>query len=699
MSLPTHEEQEFLELINRMRSNPSGEFGRLILDANQRIGVTDSVTSAIRFFNVDLNLFRQQMLAYPAVAPLAWHSALEDSAAQHSARMIQADQQSHQLPGELGLGQRVTNNDYNFSILGENVFAFTSSVIQGHAAFVIDWGIGTGGMQTPPGHRDNLLSRDFNEIGIDITHDNNPATSVGPLVVTQDLGSRFSYEPQILGVVFRDADGDRFYDAGEGWGGVTVTAAGAPGRFTTTTWTAGGYQMLIPEGTYSLTFSGGGVVASAPVQVTLGAFNVKVDLAATIAPPPSTPDRSATLVVGPSLLIPRIAAAVIPNGRMGAEWRTTGAADVSGNGKGVMVWENGSGQVSEWIMNGAALAGVATSDGRMGAEWRIVAMADFNNDGRTDLAWQNHTGQLAVWLMNGATLTGVGIPTGRMGSEWQVAGAGDLNGDGLADTVWANGQGQVAVWQMNGTTLVAATISTGRMGAEWELVGTGDFGGDGRTDLLWANHAGQVAIWTMNGATPTAVNVSAGRNGTEWQVAAVSDFDQDGHADILWQNTNGQAQLWFMQGADVARAVPLGGRMGTEWTIVGAQDLSGAGTPDIIWANSGGQVAVWDLEAADIIAGGGIYRTFAFERLADAGKEIVDFHAGTGGDVLDLHSLLTSLGYQGGSPLTDGELRLVQDGSDTHVQVDARPGMHAYVTVATLDNVAAGSLQAGNWNF
>jgi len=423
-----------------------------------------------------------------------------------------------------------------------------------------------------------------------------------------------------------------------------------------------------------------------------------LSIGATITPPPSTPNLSATLVVGPSQLTPGLAAAVIPNGRMGSEWHTTGAADVSGNGKGVMVWQNGSGQVSEWIMNGTSLAGVATSDGRMGAEWRIVAMADFNNDGRTDLAWQNHTGQLAVWLMNGAALTGVGIPTGRMGSEWQVAGAGDLNGDGCADTVWANGQGQVAVWQINGTVLAAATISTGRMGAEWQLVGTGDFGGDGKTDLLWANHAGQVAIWTMNGANPTGVAVSAGRNGTEWHVAAVSDFDRDGRADILWQNTIGQAQLWFMQGDNVTRAVPLDGRMGTEWAIVGARDLSGAGTPDIIWANSAGQVAVWDLEATDIMAGGGIYRTFAFERLADAGKEIVDFHAGAGGDVLDLRGLLTSLGYQGASPLTDGELRLVQDGSDTHVQIDARPGMHSYVTVATLDNVAVGSLQPGNWN-
>ncbi len=702
MSLPTNDEQALLELINRLRSDPGGEFNRLILDAGQRIGATDSITNAIRFFNVDLNLFRQQMLVYPAVAPLAWNTALEDTAALHSARMIQADSQSHQLPGEADLGQRIRNAGYSFSTVGENIFAFVASVLEGHAGFVIDWGIGTGGMQTPPGHRNALLSANFAEIGIDVTPENNPATRVGPLVITQDLGNRPGYAPQILGVVFRDADGDRFYDTGEGTTGVTVTADGSGGTFRTMTWGSGGYQIAAPQGVYSLTFSGGGLAPTAPVLVSLGASNVKLDLDTALAASPSDPVRptgSATFVVGGSQLTPRLAAAVTPTGRMGAEWRAIGAADLSGNGKAAMIWQNRAGQVAEWIMNGTTMAGFATSAGRMGVEWRLVTTGDFDNDGRADLAWQSTAGRLAVWQMNGPTLVSVGVPTGQMGAEWRVAGAGDVTGDGRADAIWANGQGQVAVWQMNGTAMTAAIVSTGRMGAEWQLTGTGDFSGDGKIDLLWANHAGQVAIWTMNGATPTAVAVSTGRNGTEWRVAATADFDRDGRADILWQNTTGQAQLWFMHGANVIRAVPLDGRMGSEWAIIGAQDLSGAGTPDIIWANNAGQLSIWDLEAADRIAGGGIYRTFEFDRLADAGKEIVDFHAGAGGDVLDLHGLLTSLGYLGANPLADGQVRVVQDGPDTHVQLDARPGMHAYVTVATLDNVAPASLQTGNWRF
>lgn len=59
MSTPTNVEQQILEMINRARLNPSGEFNNLILNTNPVTGVTAGVTTALKFFNVDLNLFRQ----------------------------------------------------------------------------------------------------------------------------------------------------------------------------------------------------------------------------------------------------------------------------------------------------------------------------------------------------------------------------------------------------------------------------------------------------------------------------------------------------------------------------------------------------------------------------------------------------------------------------------------------------------------
>jgi|SRR5579871_1383720 len=277
MSLPTDQEQELLQLINRLRADPSGEADHLVPGDNPVTGATQDITDALTFFGVDVALFKQQMDALASAAPLAWNTILGDTATAHSALMIQDDSQSHQLPGEADLGTRIQNAGYSFSNVGENIFAFALSPIYAQAGFVVDWGSGTGGMQTPPGHRDNLMNPNFTEIGIATTPENNPATSVGPLVVTEDLGNRFDYAPQIVGVAYDDTNNDGYYTAGEGFGGVTVTASGVPGIFTTTTWSTGGYELAVPQGSYTLTFSGGDLAAPFSQSVTMGTSNVEVD--------------------------------------------------------------------------------------------------------------------------------------------------------------------------------------------------------------------------------------------------------------------------------------------------------------------------------------------------------------------------------------------------------------------------------------
>jgi len=83
---------------------------------------------------------------------------------------------------------------------------------------------------------------------------------------------------QLVGVVLRDADGDDFYDAGEGLAGVRITATNAAGvSFATTSWGSGGYQMELARGTYDVVFSGGGLSGSVSKTVTVENANVKLD--------------------------------------------------------------------------------------------------------------------------------------------------------------------------------------------------------------------------------------------------------------------------------------------------------------------------------------------------------------------------------------------------------------------------------------
>ena len=295
MPTPTAFEQEMLELINRARLDPAGEFDAMIADAASQTGVTSDITNALRYFGVDAFAFRDQMATYEAVAPLAWNLALSAAAQGHSAAMIDTDTQAHQLPGGPDLRTRIIAEGYdNWSSISENIYAYTKSPLHGHAGFVIDWGyddvdISGGqlvanwdtlgdGMQDPAGHRDNILSNGMTEIGIAVLAESNSRTKVGPYVVTQNFGNRFDYAPQLLGVVLEDADGDRFYDAGEGLGGITVTVTAAGGAsVTTTTWSSGGYQIALAPGTYTVDFTGAGLSGTVSHQVTMGTGNLKLD--------------------------------------------------------------------------------------------------------------------------------------------------------------------------------------------------------------------------------------------------------------------------------------------------------------------------------------------------------------------------------------------------------------------------------------
>jgi Ca2+-binding RTX toxin-like protein len=139
------------------------------------------------------------------------------------------------------------------------------------------------------GHRTNTLNDAFREVGIGL----NAGDYLGQAAVTTTQNYARSGAPFfLLGVAFADADGDAFYDPGEGIGGMTVTIRDLWGNQVaqTTTMAAGGWQVAVPIGTYSVTFSGGGLAN--PIRRTaVAGTNVKIDLernAALAEPPPGT---------------------------------------------------------------------------------------------------------------------------------------------------------------------------------------------------------------------------------------------------------------------------------------------------------------------------------------------------------------------------------------------------------------------------
>ncbi len=294
---PTGDEQAMLELLNRIRMDPAAELGLLVDSLDPIHSPFPDVNSALQFFGVDGNLLADQWSDLAPAPPVAWNESLYNAALGHNQVMIQWDQQSHQVkvenpasPGEYlfvedSFVTRITDAGYTgYSIAGENIYAYASSVIYGHAGFAIDWGYGPGGIQDPPGHRDNMMDSRYREVGIAITEEGEPVTGVGPLVITQDFGSRSALNGSsyLLGVIYNDADAEGDYDAGEGLGGAAVMVRDSENTFTTQSMTAGGYQLLLSPDTYDVFIYSdalGGLAAFG--DVILGEENLKLD--ATVA--------------------------------------------------------------------------------------------------------------------------------------------------------------------------------------------------------------------------------------------------------------------------------------------------------------------------------------------------------------------------------------------------------------------------------
>ena len=282
MAQPTALDQHMLELINQARANPSAAASKL------GIGLNDGLSSGT--------------ISSTPKQPLAFNEDIIDAAHKHSVWMLETDTFSHTGAGGSSAGARMKAEGYTGSSWGENIS--------------ITWGSGKvpsqsvvesmeNGLFKSPGHRTNILKDSYNEIGIGV--EGGEYKGSPGVTATQNFGK--SASPYLTGVSFDDKDGDNFYDVGEGLAGVKIQAQSSTGQsYSVTGWDAGGWQIAVPQGSYTLTFSGGGLAAPVTKTATVGASNVKVDLNAdapgggtpTPSPQPPSPEQPAPAPEGVS---------------------------------------------------------------------------------------------------------------------------------------------------------------------------------------------------------------------------------------------------------------------------------------------------------------------------------------------------------------------------------------------------------------
>ncbi|MGB7379318.1 MAG: DUF4114 domain-containing protein [Rivularia sp. (in: cyanobacteria)] len=278
MANPSVKEQYMLESINRMRTSPDKEYDLLVNSTNE------DIQSALSYFKVDLQELRSQWDKLQPAQPVAWSNQLHDSAVTHTQLMIDNDEQSHNFPHELSLGDRIRNTGYQFTTVAENIYAYGSSVFESHGAFAIDWGDDINGIQNPPGHRNAIMSKSYREVGIGILPQNNLGTDAGSLLTTQHFANSQELATTdtswLLGTAFRDINNDDFYSIGEGLSDITVNVSGISNpNFSTSikTQNAGGYQTLLSSGEYQVEFIRANNTVKTE-QVTINDKNLKLDL-------------------------------------------------------------------------------------------------------------------------------------------------------------------------------------------------------------------------------------------------------------------------------------------------------------------------------------------------------------------------------------------------------------------------------------
>ena len=239
-------------------------------------------------------------------------------------------------------------------------------------------------------------------------------------------------------------------------------------------------------------------------------------------------------------------------------------------------------------------------------------------------------------------------------------------------------------------------------GPAWQFVDSrADFNGDGKSDLTIRNSVtGTVELLLMDG-----VNYTTYRDynwGTDWQVVETrSDYNGDGKSDLTIRNSvTGNIEVLLMDGVNYTAYRDY--VAGPDWQVTGFTPLMLTGTPghDLLRGGPGND-SLTGLNGNDTLTGGLGSDSFVYQAIIDRGTTgdvITDFTKGTGGDVIKLTELLTSIGApHNGTAFSAGWINFMASGPNTVIQVDSNGGANSYVTLATLNNVLLAQADTANY--
>lgn len=228
----TPEETVLLELINRFRADPAAEAARLAAAEPPRAPHPE----------LDWEMFRAEVEALEPAPPLVFNPRLILAARNHAAYLVKNGTYNHdEIEGKEGYSGATGAARARFAGYGdgarESLVGRTKEPWAAYWGAIVDDGPGgAGGMQDGRGHRVAAHSPSSRELGSGFIAREDGTFAAVWLVGNADRARRAG------GVCYVDLDGDGFYDAGEGVGGVRIEAST---KETATSWPSGAFVLPI----------------------------------------------------------------------------------------------------------------------------------------------------------------------------------------------------------------------------------------------------------------------------------------------------------------------------------------------------------------------------------------------------------------------------------------------------------------------
>ena len=190
---------------------------------------------------------------------------------------------------------------------------------------------------------------------------------------------------------------------------------------------------------------------------------------------------------------------------------------------------------------------------------------------------------------------------------------------------------------------------------------------------------------------------SGGSSSSDDSLLTYVPDDGDGAYDILYsiENIIGSDYNDVIYGHTLLDNVLFGSLGNDQLFGEGGNDtLIGGSGNDTVQGGDGNDVIIAGL-GNDQLSGGSGTDTFKFdgsisEFISANTATILDFATGSSGDIINVAEILDAIGYSGSNAVSDGYVKIVDAGSDTHIQIDIDgSGSASAQTLAVLDNVDA----------